>query len=94
MAKERELKEKLGQAYKEEIYGVRGVRDRLSINRVQSDNDPLPTWACLKGYSFIDFRVDDSDPYALIDPEGQIIKVWPVKPPSLTELWEVLSTKA
>jgi hypothetical protein len=61
------------------------------ISGVQPHNDPLPTWAYLRGYRFMEFMVDARvDPYALMGPDGQVVKVWPEKPPSLTELREVI----
>ncbi|HUV46248.1 MAG TPA: hypothetical protein VMW45_04195 [Dehalococcoidia bacterium] len=64
----------------------------LQVSQVKRDNNPLPTWAYLQGYSFVEFIVNRADPYALIAPDGLVIQVWE-KPPSLTELSEAIEGK-
>lgn len=71
----------------------RGERGRFwdYVTGVTSHNEVLPYWAYYQGYKFVFFRTQgDVDPYALIDPESRVVKVWPGKPPSLTELADTI----
>jgi len=57
---------------------------------VWSLSNRLPMLAYSQGYSFVGFLAKGFDPYALVSPDGEIVKVW-LAPPSLTELWEKLN---
>lgn len=59
------------------------------VKLVWSLSNRLPTLSYLQGYSFVGFLVKGVDPYALVAPDGRILKVW-LELPSLTELWEAI----
>jgi hypothetical protein len=83
---EQVLRARLEEAYLDVVGGW-----GADISRVRQHNDPIPTLAYLYGYRFVEFAVNARiDPYALIGPDGEVVKVWPTKPPSLAELSEVI----
>jgi len=84
---EARLGARLGEAYSDQVGGQFGVRAGTIIRH----RDVLPTLAYYQGYSFVEFNTTAGDPYALIDPDGRVLKVWPGEPPSLTELRETLT---
>ena len=85
----------LTSAYEQAI----GAYHPCYLDGITTHNAHLPTWAYYAGYSFISFISFSEwhchvDLYALVDPEGRVIKIWPGKAPSLTQLWEALGEKA